>query len=54
MAKPEKQYTFLEMLAYAFEHREIVTYEEKIKKEETWEQELAERNRRREREQKYY
>ena len=29
----KKQYTFLESLAHAFEHREIVTYEDKIKRD---------------------
>jgi hypothetical protein len=30
---PEKQYTFLERLAYAFDHREIVTYKDKVKRD---------------------
>jgi len=43
---PKKQYTFLEMLAYAFDHREIVTYEDKVKRDkENWERECEERKR---------
>ena len=33
MAEKKKKNTFLEWLAYAFEHRELVTYEDKVKRD---------------------
>jgi hypothetical protein len=39
MSEKEKQYTFLEILAHAFNHREIVTYEDKVQRDqEKWEE----------------